>query len=75
MRFCFSEKTHCGLEMVTAGSRPARENHAVFEAWPKLGASRAAHSRAGQQAAPQFEGFEVLQAVGHDTGGGTTLKG
>ena len=38
------------------------------------------HCRAGDNKPlyldhPEFEGFEVLQTVGHDTGGDTTLKG
>ena len=45
------------------------ENRAVFEAWTKSDAFRAAHSRAGDNKPlyldhPQFEGFEVRQAVG-----------
>jgi heme-degrading monooxygenase HmoA len=46
------------------------ENRAVFEAWTKSEAFRAAHSRAGENKPlyldhPQFEGFEVRQTVGH----------
>src|SRR4051794_32019637 len=42
---------------------------AVFEAWSKSEAFRAAHSRAGDHKPlyldhPQFEGFEVRQTVG-----------
>ena len=45
------------------------ENRAVFEAWTKSEAFRAAHSRAGENKPlyldhPQFEGFEVRQTVG-----------
>ena len=45
------------------------QNHAVFEAWTKSEAFRAAHSRAGDNKPlyldhPQFEGFEVRQTVG-----------
>src|ERR1700758_2055724 len=45
------------------------ENRAVFEAWTKSEAFRAAHSRAGDNKPlyldhPQFEGFEVRQTVG-----------
>ena len=45
------------------------ENRAVFEAWTKSEAFRAAHSRAGDNKPlyldhPQFEGFEVCQTVG-----------
>jgi heme-degrading monooxygenase HmoA len=44
------------------------ENRAVFEAWTKSEAFRAAHSRAGDNKPlyldhPQFEGFEVRQTV------------
>ena len=45
------------------------ESRAVFEAWTKSEAFRAAHSRAGDNKPlyldhPQFEGFEVRQTVG-----------
>jgi heme-degrading monooxygenase HmoA len=45
------------------------KNRAVFEAWTKSEAFRAAHSRAGDNKPlylghPQFEGFEVCQTVG-----------
>jgi heme-degrading monooxygenase HmoA len=45
------------------------ENRAVFEAWTKSEAFRAAHSRAGDNKPlyldhPQFEGFEVRQTIG-----------
>ena len=45
------------------------ENRAVFEAWTKSDAFRAAHNRAGDNKPlyldhPQFEGFEVRQTVG-----------
>jgi heme-degrading monooxygenase HmoA len=45
------------------------ENRAVFEAWTKSEAFRAAHNRAGDNKPlyldhPQFEGFEVRQTVG-----------
>jgi heme-degrading monooxygenase HmoA len=45
------------------------ENRAVFEAWTKSQAFRAAHSRAGENKPlyldhPQFEGFEVRQTLG-----------
>jgi heme-degrading monooxygenase HmoA len=45
------------------------KNRAVFEAWTKSDAFRAAHSRAGENKPlyldhPQFEGFEVRQTVG-----------
>src|SRR2546421_8013227 len=45
------------------------EDRAVFEAWTKSEAFRAAHSRAGDNKPlyldhPQFEGFEVRQTVG-----------
>jgi len=44
------------------------KNRATFEAWTKSDAFRAAHSRAGDNKPlyldhPQFEGFEVRQAV------------
>src|SRR3954464_13906117 len=44
------------------------ENRAVFDAWTKSEAFRAAHSRAGENKPlyldhPQFEGFEVRQRV------------
>ncbi len=43
-------------------------DHAVFEAWTKSEAFRAAHARAGDNKPlylghPQFEGFEVVQTV------------
>ena len=46
------------------------KNRAVFEAWTKSEAFRAAHSRAGDNKPlylghPQFEGFEVCQTVRH----------
>jgi heme-degrading monooxygenase HmoA len=46
------------------------ENRAVFEAWTKSEAFRAAHSRAGDNKPlyldhPQFEGFGVRQTVKH----------
>jgi heme-degrading monooxygenase HmoA len=45
------------------------ENRAVFDAWTKSEAFRAAHSRAGENKPlyldhPQFEGFEVRQRIG-----------
>ena len=45
------------------------QSRAVFEAWTKSEAFRAAHSRAGDNKLlyldhPQFEGFEVRQTVG-----------
>jgi heme-degrading monooxygenase HmoA len=45
------------------------KNRAVFEAWTKSEAFRAAHSRAGDNKPlyldhPQFEGFELRQTVG-----------
>jgi hypothetical protein len=45
------------------------ENRAVFEAWTKSEAVRAAHHKAGDDKPlyldhPQFEGFEVRQTVG-----------
>jgi heme-degrading monooxygenase HmoA len=45
------------------------ENRAVFDAWTKSEAFRAAHSRAGENKPlyldhPQFEGFEVRQTIG-----------
>ena len=45
------------------------ESRAVFVAWTKSDAFRAAHSRAGENKPlyldhPQFEGFEVRQTVG-----------
>ena len=45
------------------------ENRAVFEAWTKSEAFRAAHHRASENkplyiGQPQFEGFEVRQTVG-----------
>jgi heme-degrading monooxygenase HmoA len=48
------------------------ESRAVFEAWTKSEAFRAAHSRAGDNKPlyldhPQFEGFEVRQTVGRGT--------
>jgi heme-degrading monooxygenase HmoA len=50
-------------------SHTVGENRAVFEAWTKSDAFRAAHSRAGDNKPlyldhPQFEGFEVRQTVG-----------
>ncbi len=44
------------------------QNHAVFEAWTKSEAFRAAHHKAGDNKPlylehPQFEGFEVRQTV------------
>jgi len=47
------------------------ENRAVFEAWIKSEAFRAAHSRAGDNKPlyldhPQFERFEVQQTVRRD---------
>ena len=50
-------------------SHPVWENRAVFEAWTRSEAFRAAHSRAGDNKPlyldhPQFEGFEVRQTVG-----------
>jgi heme-degrading monooxygenase HmoA len=52
------------------------ENRAVFEAWTKSEAFRAAHSQAGNNKPlyldhPQFEGFEVRQTV---SGGKTVAK-
>ena len=46
------------------------ENRAVFEAWTKSEAFRAAHHKAGDNKPlylehPQFEGFEVRQTVRH----------
>ena len=46
------------------------ENRAVFDAWTKSEAFRAAHSWAGDNRPlyldhPQFEGFEVRQTIGH----------
>jgi heme-degrading monooxygenase HmoA len=43
-------------------------NHAAFEAWTRSEAFRAAHHKAGDNKSlylghPQFEGFEVKQAV------------
>ena len=43
-------------------------NYAVFEAWTKSDAFRAAHARAGDNKPlylghPQFEGFETVEAV------------
>jgi heme-degrading monooxygenase HmoA len=50
-------------------SHTVRENRAVFEAWTKSEAFRAARSRAGDNKPlylghPQFEGLEVRQTVG-----------
>jgi heme-degrading monooxygenase HmoA len=50
-------------------SRTAWENRAVFEAWTKSEAFRAAHSRSGENKPlyldhPQFEGLEGRQTVG-----------
>src|SRR5258708_12885837 len=50
-------------------SHTAWENRAVFEAWTKSEAFRAAHSRAGDTKPlhldhPPFEGFRVRQPVG-----------
>jgi heme-degrading monooxygenase HmoA len=47
------------------------ENRAVFEAWTKSEAFRAAHHKAGDNKPlylghPEFEGFEVCQTVGRD---------
>jgi heme-degrading monooxygenase HmoA len=49
-------------------SHTVRENRAVFEAWTKSEAFRAAHGRAGDNKPlyldhPQFEGFEVRQTM------------
>jgi heme-degrading monooxygenase HmoA len=49
------------------------ESRAVFEAWTRSEAFRAAHSRAGDNKPlyldhPQFEGFEVRQTVGRGKG-------
>jgi heme-degrading monooxygenase HmoA len=49
------------------------DNRAVFEAWTKSEAFRAAHSRAGDNKPlyldhPQFEGFEVRQTVARAIG-------
>jgi hypothetical protein len=54
------------------------ENRAVFEAWTKSEAFRAAHGRAGGNEPlyldhPQFEGFEVRQTVGARQGGAACL--
>ena len=54
------------------------ENRAVFEAWTKSQAFRAAHSRAGENKPlyldhPQFEGFEVRQTVGRGKRWGDAL--
>jgi heme-degrading monooxygenase HmoA len=48
------------------------QSRAVFEAWIKSEAFRAAHQWAGDNKPlclrpPQFEGFEVLQTVGMGT--------
>jgi heme-degrading monooxygenase HmoA len=48
------------------------QSRAVFEAWTKSEAFRAAHQRAGGNkplylGPPQFEGFEVRQTVGMGT--------
>ena len=45
------------------------KNRATFEAWTKSEAFRAAHHKAGDNKPlylghPQFEGFEIIQAVG-----------
>lgn len=50
------------------------QSRAVFEAWTRSEAFRAAHQRAGGSkplylGAPQFEGFEVVQTVGTATAG------
>ena len=44
------------------------QSHAVFEAWTRSEAFRAAHARAGENKPlyldhPQFEGFEIRQTV------------
>jgi heme-degrading monooxygenase HmoA len=49
------------------------ESRALFEAWTRSEAFRAAHSRAGDNKPlyldhPQFEGFEVRQTVGGGQG-------
>jgi heme-degrading monooxygenase HmoA len=49
------------------------QSRAVFEAWTKSEAFRAAHQRAGDNkplnlGPPQFEGFEVRQTVGIGNG-------
>ena len=54
------------------------ENRAMFEAWTKSEAFRAAHSRAGDNKPlyldhPQFEGFEVRQTVARGKDGGVTF--
>jgi heme-degrading monooxygenase HmoA len=48
------------------------ESYAAFEAWTKSDAFRAAHQKAADHkpqyiGPPQFEGFEVIQTVGHGT--------
>ena len=54
------------------------ENRAVFEAWTKSDAFRAAHSRAGTISHsiyldhPQCEGFDVRQTVGRGKTRGVT---
>ncbi len=50
------------------------ENRAVFEAWTKSDAFRAAHQKAGDNkplylGPPQFEGFEVKQTVARPKAG------
>ena len=50
------------------------QSRAVFEAWTKSEAFRAAHQRAGNNkplylGPPQFEGFEVRQALGMGAAG------
>jgi len=49
------------------------KNRATFEAWTKSEAFRAAHHKAGDNKPlylghPQFEGFEIIQAVGGGKG-------
>jgi heme-degrading monooxygenase HmoA len=58
-----------GEDHTLYASHTVWESRAMFEAWTRSEAFRAAHSRAGDNKPlyldhPQFEGFEVLQSIG-----------
>lgn len=66
--FTFSEVRNSEDHTLYA-SHTVWQSRAVFEAWTKSEAFRAAHQRAGDTkplylGPPQFEGFEVRQTVG-----------
>jgi heme-degrading monooxygenase HmoA len=61
-------------EYTLFASHTVWQSRAVFEAWTRSEAFRAAHHRAGENKPlyldhPQFEGFEVLQTVGSGRAG------